>query len=34
MTSFGHTEECVTEEQWLACATDPAWMVNAIRDKW
>ena len=29
---FGHTDECVTEEQWLACATNPTWMVNAVRD--
>jgi hypothetical protein len=31
--SFRHTEEYVTEEQWLAGATNPTWMVNAIRDK-
>ncbi len=29
---FGHTDECVTEEQRWACATNPTWMVNAIRD--
>jgi hypothetical protein len=31
--SFGPQEECVTEQQWLAGATNPTWMVNDIRDK-